>query len=180
MVEFFDFTIAHDEDFVALNDGLESMSNGNHGTVLEALLDHFLDLILGDEVNVSSSFIEDDNFALLHDGSADANDSFLTRAEVATLLVDVETKERLIFLLLLIGLLLRFTFLFRLLFFLLLLLLLFFVDDINNSRLVEDLKNFLIGALIKWVKVVSEGSLEKSWLLRDDSDLVSELSNADF
>jgi len=178
MVEFFDFTIAHDEDFVALNDGLESMSNGDHGTVLEALLDHFLDLVLGDEVNVGSSFIEDYNFALLHDSSADANDSFLTRAEVATLLVNVKTKKRLVFLLLLIGLLLRFTFLFSFLFFLLLLLLIFLVDDINNSRLIEDVKNFFICALIEWVKVVSEGSLEKSWLLWDDGDLVSELSNA--
>jgi hypothetical protein len=107
------------------------MSNGYHGTVLEALLDHFLDLVFGDEVDVGRSFIEDDDFTLLHNSSADANDGFLTRTEIATLLVNVESEEGIVFFLLLLSLSLDILTLFGLLLFLLLFFLLFLVDDLN-------------------------------------------------
>ena len=86
--------MAEDEDLVALDDGLKPVGYRDHCTIVEALLDQFLNGIFCHQIDVGCGFIKDHNFALFQDGSADANDRLYARAQVATFFVDVEIEQR--------------------------------------------------------------------------------------
>ena len=63
-IKFSNFSIAHNHDFIALYNCLESMSNSDHGAVLELLVDQFLDHLLGFDIDIGSCFIEKDDLVL--------------------------------------------------------------------------------------------------------------------
>jgi hypothetical protein len=77
-IEFSNFTIAHDHDFVTLDDGLETMSNSEHCAVLEFFVYQFLDHLLSFNVDIGSCFIKENDFVLTENSSADLNERLLT------------------------------------------------------------------------------------------------------
>ena len=63
------------------------MSDGDGCSILELLFNELLDLLLGDHIDVSSSFVENHDSVSSQDGSHDANQLLFTDAEGVSLLL---------------------------------------------------------------------------------------------
>ena len=72
-----DPTITKDEDLVAGNDRLKSMSNCDDCTALKLAVDELLDLLLSDQVDVGSRFIKNDDLVPAEDCADDADQLLL-------------------------------------------------------------------------------------------------------
>jgi hypothetical protein len=71
-IEFFDLSIIKDHDFVALNNGLKSVSNYEHRLIFELFLHEILNLLLCDYIDISSSLIKYNDLSLSQSSTTDA------------------------------------------------------------------------------------------------------------
>lgn len=49
------------QNFVTLDDGVDTMSDGDDCTAYKLLLDHLLNFLFGHDINVCSGFVKDHN-----------------------------------------------------------------------------------------------------------------------
>ena len=70
------------------------MSNNNHGTFLEAVLDQLLDVMLGHDVDVCRCFVQYYNLVLAEHCATNADELSLARAEIATACLYLIIHER--------------------------------------------------------------------------------------
>ena len=111
-------TFVHDENFVAADDGVESVSNAENSCTQELLVDQLLNGLLGHDVDVGCGFIQDDNLVAPENGSDYTNELPLANTQILSLVLDLELQTLSILIL---------NFLFGILDFLLSLLVLFFI-----------------------------------------------------
>lgn len=157
------------------------MCHHDHGGVLEAVLDEALNDLFGDNINVGSSFIQDDNLVTSDDGTADANKLPLARAQVVATSLDLEVENGLDAQLILRGggsgiLQIKHEVQLLLLFFLLFL---SFHDQFDKASLLEKVNDFIVGVDAFWVHVRPECSIEKYRVLWNDGQRVSDLFQTD-
>jgi hypothetical protein len=87
-IEFLHFSEAQHENFVALDDGVQSMSNGDDGGALKEGFQESLDSFFGYDVDVGSGLIKDDNLTLSQDGTTDANELLFSIAQIGTVFIN--------------------------------------------------------------------------------------------
>jgi len=80
--------LVHNHDVVTVNDGVDSVGDGEHCGVFEVLRHQFLDVLFSHDVDVGSGLIKHHNFVLSEDGSQDAEQLLL--ASTQTFGVDLE------------------------------------------------------------------------------------------
>ena len=81
-----------DQHFITLDDRVESVSDRDHSTFGELLLDQLLDLLFCHDIDVCSGLIKDHNSILSQDSPADTNELLLSRAQIGTCLADLEVN----------------------------------------------------------------------------------------
>ena len=86
VIELENLSFSQDEDFVWLNNGLETMSNRDDCAMLELLRNESLDLLLSDDVDVSSGFIKQNDLVFTQDCPTDADQLLLSWAQVSSVL----------------------------------------------------------------------------------------------
>ena len=72
------FTEAEDQYFVTIHDCVESMSYSEDCAISQTRINQRLNSLLRNNIDIRSSFIEDDNLGFPNDGSTDADHLFLT------------------------------------------------------------------------------------------------------
>ena len=92
-----DSALVEEQDLVTIDDRIETMSNGEHSCTLELLLNDLLDGLFGDDVNVGSCFIENDELVATKDGSDDANELTLADRQVLSFLLNLEEETFAVF-----------------------------------------------------------------------------------
>ena len=85
------------ENAVAADDGVQSVSDSQHGGALELFRDQFLHGLLSDHIDVGSSLVEDNKLVALQDGTDDANQLAFADGKVFALLLDLEMQTFAIF-----------------------------------------------------------------------------------
>lgn len=103
------------EHFIALNDSVESVCNGQDRCASKLLTDQLLDRLLGHDIDVCGGLVKQDDFVVAEDGADDADELALSDTEVLALFLDLELETLSFFILLFLILILFFLFsLFRL------------------------------------------------------------------
>ena len=90
VIEFGNFTIAHNHDLVTFDNCLKSMGNCNHGAVFELFIDELLDHLLSLNIDVGCCFIEEDDLIFPENGSADLNERLFARGKIV---IDLKVEE---------------------------------------------------------------------------------------
>ena len=173
-VEFNFLSLVNDENLVALNNCIQSVSDGHHCSSCKFLSNELLDRLFCDYVDIGSSLIEDHNLVLTKDGSADADQLFLSNTEVVSVLGNlvVEACVAEIFLgeepVLVLDL-----FLSPLVLLLFLGVISILGEELLKASLLYEFFDTLIADLVEWVEVVAKRAREEGWVLWDLGDLFS-------
>ena len=81
-----------DQNFVTVDDSVDSVSNSEYSGVLERLVHEVLDLLFCDNVDVGSGLIQEHNAVVSEDSSADANELLFTFAQIVSADLEIDTK----------------------------------------------------------------------------------------
>ena len=82
--------MGENEDFIALDDRIQSMRNCDNSALRELLLDQILDLLLSHYIDIGSGFIKHNNAILAQDSTADADELAFTGAQICSAFADLE------------------------------------------------------------------------------------------
>ena len=77
---------------ITLNDGVESVCNGQNSRVCELLTDQLLDGLLGHNINVCGGLVEQDDSVVAEDGADDTDELALADTEVFAFFLDLELQ----------------------------------------------------------------------------------------
>ena len=78
--------------FIALDDCVESVCNGQDRRVFELLTDQLLDCLLGHDIDVCSGLVKQDDSVVAEDGADDTDELALADTEVFAFFLDLELK----------------------------------------------------------------------------------------
>lgn len=94
LVKLHDPSPVHDDDFVTLQYGIESMSDGQYSAVFELVSDGLLDQSIGGFVHIGRRLIQNQNPVVLNYGSSQAEQLSLTDTEISTTVVKPRVQRR--------------------------------------------------------------------------------------
>ena len=86
--ELHDHARVHDQNLVRFHDRIETMGDGQHGQVLEVVLDGLLDELVRLEVDGRGRLVQHEDLRFGEDGASDAEELTLAHAEVLAVLDD--------------------------------------------------------------------------------------------
>ena len=78
LVKLDDLAVGEHHYLVTLHDGVQPVRNRDQSAVTELRLDQLLNLLLSHQVDVGSGLVQDDDFGVSEDSSADANKLLLS------------------------------------------------------------------------------------------------------
>lgn len=87
-VKLFDLSVLQGQDLVTLHDRVDSVCNGYHGAVCEHRFDRILNCLLRFQIDVSGSFVDQDDFTFLEQGPRDAYQLLFADTQILSALFD--------------------------------------------------------------------------------------------
>ncbi|KAJ8575187.1 hypothetical protein ON010_g4027 [Phytophthora cinnamomi] len=140
----------HDRDLVAVQDRVDAVRDDQHGLVCERLADGGLDEAVGGRVHVGGGLVQHDDFAVLEQRAADAEQLALTHRQVVAFFSERELQT---------GTPRR--------------------HRVREVNLLQDRPDIAVRVLVERVEVVTQRTAEKHRVLWNDGEASSKIVQSD-